>query len=98
MADFVNTTTTKTAVRDLAAPIQTSVLSRPSSRLSWIPTPGDAPVTRQQARPFPVLAKTRESYYGRIVYESDEAKIIGQTSVKAPTISMGFRCNFAIYE
>jgi hypothetical protein len=41
---------------------------------------------------LPAVAKTRESYSGRIVFENDEAKTVGQISVKAPT-SAAFNTN-----
>ena len=34
---------------------------------------------------MPALAKTRESYSGRIVFENDEVKTVGQINVKALT-------------
>jgi hypothetical protein len=85
MADFVNTATTKTAVRDLAAPIAdlASFIALIQNILDT--NPWGCTSYQAAGQTMPALAKTRESYSGRIVFENDEAKTVGQISVKAPT-------------
>ena len=92
MADFVNTATTKTAVRDLAAPI--ADLAYFIALIQGILDTNPWGCTSYQAagQTMPALAKTREAYSGRIVFENDEAKTVGQISVKAPT-SAAFNTN-----
>ena len=87
MADFVNTATTKTAVRDLATPI--ADLAAFTSLVDGIITnnPWGCTSYESAGETLPAITKTREYYSGRIVYENAEAKTIGQISVKAPTMA-----------
>ena len=85
MADFVNTTTTKTAVRDLAVPIADL-----STFITLVQTildtnPWGCTSYESGGQTLPAVAKTREYYSGRVIYENTEAKTVGQISVKAPT-------------
>jgi hypothetical protein len=92
MADFVNTVTTKTAARDLAVP-----MSDPASFIALIQciletNPWGCTSYQAAGQTMPALAKTRESYSGQIVFENDEAKTVGQISVKAPTDEAYHEC------
>jgi len=85
MADFVNTTTTKTAERVLSAPIAdlttfTTLVQEIITNNPWGCTSYES--AGQTLAP---VTKTKEYYSGRIVYEDALAKTIGQISVKAPT-------------
>ncbi|MFH0967801.1 MAG: hypothetical protein V1862_08985 [Methanobacteriota archaeon] len=85
MADFITSNTTKTAVRDLAEPIPdiTTFVTLVQSILDT--NPWGCTTYQSAGQTLPAIAKTRESYSGRIVYENAEAKTVGQISVKAPT-------------
>ena len=94
MGDFVNTGTTKSAVRDLASPIAdmnsfTTIIQNILTNNPWSCTPYESGGESQ-----PAIAKAREFYTGKVVYQNNEAKVIGQISVKAPT-SAGFTSNVA---
>jgi hypothetical protein len=85
MADFVNTTTTKTAVRDLTAPIAdiTAFVTLVQDILDT--NPWECTTYQSAGQSMPAVSKTREYYSGRIIYENGEAKTVGQVSVRAPT-------------
>ena len=85
MADFITATTTRTAVRDLAAPI--ADLSTFVTLVQEIldTNPWGCTSYPSAGQTLPGIAKSREYYSGRIVYENTEAKAVGQISVKAPT-------------
>ena len=85
MADFITSNTTKTAVRDLAAPIEdlTSFVTLVQTIIDT--NPWGCTSYQVSGQTLPAVAKTREYYSGRIVYENAEAKTVGQISVKAPT-------------
>jgi hypothetical protein len=92
LTNYGRLATTKTAVRDLAAPIAdlASFIALIQSILDT--NPWGCTSYQAVGQTLPALAKTRESYSGRIVYENDEAKTVGQISVKAPT-SAAFNTN-----
>jgi hypothetical protein len=94
MADFVQTSNTKTAVRDLAAPIAdvtafNTIVQGVITGNPWVCTAytyGDVPQD-------PVM-KNREAYTGYVVYEDVEAKSVGFVSARAKTIT-GFNASIA---
>ncbi len=94
MADFINTATTKTAVRDLATPIAN--LTTFSSLVQDIldNNPWGCTSYESAGQTLPAIVKTRESYTGRVVYEDAEAKTIGQISVRAPGVT-GFNTSIS---
>ena len=77
--------TTRTAVRVLTAPI--ADLTSFIGLIQGIVDTNPWGYTSYQAagQTLPALAKTRESYSGRMVSGNDEAKTVGQISVRAPT-------------
>ena len=87
MADFVQTSNTKTAVRELAAPIadatafstivQGVITNNPFGCTAY--TYGDVPQD-------PVM-KTREAYTAYVLYEDAEAKTIGTVTARAKTVA-----------
>jgi hypothetical protein len=92
MADFVNTATTKTAVRDLSVPIAdlasfTALVQEITENNPWGCTS-----YQSAGQTLPGVAISREYYSGRVIYENNEAKTIGQISIKAPTAA-GFTAN-----
>ena len=85
MADFITSTTTKTAVRDLAEPIPDLATFVTLVQTILDTNPWGCTSYQSGGQTLSAVAKTRESYSGRIVYENAEAKTVGQISVKAPT-------------
>jgi hypothetical protein len=85
MADFVNTTTTKTAVRDLSVPVAdiTAFITLVQDILDT--NPWECTSYQSAGQTMPAVSKTREYYSGRIIYEDGQAKTVGQISVRAPT-------------
>lgn len=85
MADFVNTATTKTAERSLAVPI--ADLATFTTLIQGIVTENPWGCTNYESggQTLPPVARSREYYSGRILYENTEVKNVGQISVKAPT-------------
>lgn len=87
MADFVMRTTTKTAVRELAAPIadvttfsgiiDTVISANPFGCTSF----EEGGVSQDP------VAKSRESYTARILYENEEARTIGQITARAGSVA-----------
>lgn len=87
MADFTQTATVKTAVRELAAPIDsmaafTSIIDDILTNNPWGCTSYE-----QAGVTLPGVSKASESYTGRVIYENNEAKTVGTISIKAPTPS-----------
>jgi hypothetical protein len=87
MADFVQKTTVKTAVRPLASPIadvstfntivQSVITDNPFGCVAYT----ESGVTHQP------VEKTKENYVAKIVYQNDDAKTIGSDSLKFNTIA-----------
>ena len=92
MADFVQTSNTKTAIRDLIVPIAdvttfNTLVAGVISGNPWLCTAytlGDVPQDPVQ--------KSKESYTARVVYEDEEAKAVGLITAKSKTIA-GFNAN-----
>jgi hypothetical protein len=85
MGDFVEKTVTKTAVRELASPIedvtsfnaivQNVITNNPFSCVPYMQTG----VNHQG------VEKTKEEYVARVVYENTNAKTLGEIVIHAPT-------------
>jgi hypothetical protein len=94
MADFVQNTNVKSAVRKLASPIadvaafnlivQSVITDNPFACVAYI-TAGTS---------HPPVEKTRESYTAKIVYEDTNAKSVGTASDRYNTIA-GFNAGIA---
>jgi len=85
MADFVQKSITKSAVRALTTPIaDAAALNTIVNNLITNNPLGCTPYEVGGVTMAPV-AKTRESYTARIVFEDNEAKTVGQISARAPT-------------
>jgi len=92
MADFVQTINTKTAVRELTAPIadvntfntvvQAVLDDNPFGCTSYI---------QNDVQQDPVM-KSREAYSARVVYQDDEASTVGYVTARAPSIA-GFNAS-----
>ena len=94
MADFVQSTTVKTAVRTLASPIADveTFNSIVSAVINTNPFGCAAYMTAGQTH-LPV-EKTKESYVAKIVYEDANVKTVGNQSAKFNTIA-GFTAGAA---
>jgi hypothetical protein len=94
MADFVQSTNVKSAVRKLASPIadvaafntivQSVIADNPFACVAYM-TAGVS---------HPPVEKTRESYVAKIVYEDAEAKSVGTASDRYNTVA-GFNAGVA---
>ena len=94
MADFMQNTNVKSAVRRLANPIadvasfdaiiQSVILNNPFGCVSYM----------SSGTNHPPVEKTRESYTARFVYQDTEAKKVGSTSESYGTIA-GFNAGIA---
>jgi hypothetical protein len=87
MGDFVQQTINKTAVRALTAPIVdiaafNTLVSGVVSGNPWSCTAYEVAGVAQDP-----VAKTREGYTARIVYEDAEAKTVGTLSTRAATVA-----------
>ncbi len=87
MADFVQKSVTKSAVRELASPIADAAAL--NTIINNLITNNPLGCTQYEVGgiTMPGIAKTREAYTARIAYENSEAKIVGQVTVRAPTVS-----------
>ena len=86
MADFVQKSVTKTAVRELTNPIaDAATLDSIVNNLIATNPLGCTPYEVGGITLDPV-AKTRESYSARIAYENDEARTVGTITARAPSV------------
>lgn len=85
MADFVQKTITKTAVRTLTTPIAnaTAFAAIPASVIST--NPFGCTSYEVGGVTFDPVTKTKESYGTRILYQDDDGKTTGTLSVRAPS-------------
>lgn len=89
MADFVSKSTVKSAERKLATPFATkaaflTVVNTILADNPWACTPYTS-----GGESLPAVSKSSEYYSGKIIYENNDAKVVGTVSVKAPS-SGGF--------
>lgn len=94
MADFVMRNNTKTAVRELAAPIA-DVTTFSGIIASVISTnPFGCTSYESGGETLDPVVTSRESYTVRILYENDEARTVGQITARADSVA-GFNANLA---
>ncbi len=88
MADFVQTTVNKTAVRNLAVPIAdvTSFNNLVQSVIADNPF-GCVDYTDGDGQTIAGVVRNREYYTARVVYLNDEGRTVGEVSVKSPTVA-----------
>ena len=87
MGDFVQKSITKTAVRELTAPIESitafnTIVAAILSGNPWGCTAYEIAGVAQSP-----VAKSREGYTARIEFEDNEAKIVGSVNARAPTVA-----------
>ena len=87
MANFVQGSVVKRAVRDLAAPIPD--VAAFTEIVDDVVTSNPFGCTAYQVgtENHAAVEKARESYTGRIIYENGEAETVGQVAVKCPTVA-----------
>jgi hypothetical protein len=85
MADFINTITSKSAVRELRNPIAS--LAAFDNIISAVVTtnPWNCVPYQFRGESQPGVGITREHYIGRVLYQDDMGKVIGTITVRAPT-------------
>jgi hypothetical protein len=94
MADFVQKTTVKTAVRELAHPVadvaafnaivESVITTNPFACVSYM-TAGTS---------HPAVEKTKENYVAKVIYQDGDAKTVGNDSAKFSTVA-GFTAGAA---
>jgi len=95
MADFVQTTVNKTAVRDLAVPIAsvTSFNNLIQSVIDDNPF-GCVGYTGADGQPVAAVVRNREHYTAKVNFLDGEGKRVGTVSIQSPTIA-AFEANAA---
>jgi hypothetical protein len=87
MADFVEQSTTKTAVRTLTAPI--ADLATFNTLVAGVVSgnPWSCTTYEVSGEVQPAVAVNRESYVAKVVYENEEAVTVGNANAKCPTVA-----------
>ncbi len=85
MADFVQMSVTKSAVRELTTPIAnaTAFAAIPAGVIST--NPFGCTSYEVGGVTIDPVTKTRENYGARILYQDDDAKTVGSLSLRAPS-------------
>ena len=87
MGDFIETSNTKTAVRELATPFA-NIASFDAVVADVLATnPFGCVDYVQGGVTYPGVVKNRESYTVRIAYEDGEANTVGSISARSPTVA-----------
>lgn len=87
MADFTTSTTTKTAIRPLSAPLA-DVTAFDNLVQGVIATnPFQCVTYNAKGVNHDPVERTRENYTARIVYMDTDANVIGMITIRAPTIA-----------
>ena len=94
MADFVEKSNTKTAVRMLAEPIADVNTLRGIVQTVLVTNPfGCTPYESGGVTQDPV-AKSREAYTARILFQDDDGRTVGQVTARAPSVA-GFNASIS---
>lgn len=85
MADFITTSTTKSAIRELRNPIATlaefdTIISAVITNNPWNCTP-----YQYNGESQPAVSVSKEQYTAKIQYQNSVGKVIGTITVQAPT-------------
>jgi len=87
MADFVEKSVTKTAVRALSSPIADAAALNTIVNTLIAANPLGCTAYEVGGVTMDPVAKTREAYSARIAYENSEARTVGVISARAPSAS-----------
>ncbi|MDO9325742.1 MAG: hypothetical protein Q7T80_12395, partial [Methanoregula sp.] len=94
MADFVQKTTVKTAVRVLANPVADVATFNTIVQSVLTGNPFACVAYMTAGTNHPGVEKTKESYVAKIVYQDSDAKVVGNDSARFSTIA-GFTAGAA---
>jgi len=94
MADFVEKTTVKTAVRVLANPVADVAAFNTIVESVLTGNPFACVAYRTAGASHPAVEKTKESYVAKILYQDSDAKVVGNDSARFSTIA-GFTAGAA---
>jgi hypothetical protein len=94
MADFVQKTTVKTAVRTLASPIADVAAFNTIVQSVITDNPFACVAYETAGVSHPPVEKTREAYVARVIYQDSDAKTVGNESGKYNSIA-GFNAGAA---
>ena len=87
MGDFVPQSTVKSAVRVLATPIADVTAFNTIVQSVLTTNPFGCTTYETSGEQMPAVAKSRESYTARVLYEDNEANLLGTVSARAGTIA-----------
>lgn len=87
MADFIEQTVTRTAVRNLAVPI--ADVSSFNTIVSEVIATNPFGCTGYDVGGIPqdAVIKSKEAYVAKVLYEDNEAKTVGNATAKCPTVA-----------
>jgi hypothetical protein len=87
MGDFVPQSNVKSAVRELATPIADVAAFNTIVQSVLTTNPFGCTAYETSGDQMPAVAKSRENYTARVLYEDDEANLVGTVSARASTIA-----------
>jgi hypothetical protein len=87
MGDFVQQSNVKSAVRVLATPIADVAGFNTIVQSVLTTNPFGCTAYETSGEQMPAVAKSRESYTARILYEDDEANLIGLVTARAGSVA-----------
>ncbi len=85
MADFVQKSVSKTAVREWIAPLTIANINALVSEITGAGNPFETSGYVQSGENLPGAAKSRESYTGMVVYENPDGRIVGTIALRTKT-------------
>ncbi|WAI02555.1 hypothetical protein OU421_02720 [Methanogenium organophilum] len=87
MADFIQTTNTKSAVRDLSVPIADITTFDVLVQDIIDTNPFGCTSYEEQGVTIDPVVRSQERYTAKVIYENLEADTIGEVSVRSPTVT-----------
>ena len=87
MGDFVPQSNVKSAVRELASPIADVTAFNTIVQAVLTTNPFGCTAYETSGEQFPAVAKSRENYTARILYEDLEANTVGYVTARAATVA-----------
>lgn len=87
MGNFVPQSNVKSAVREIATPIADVTAFNTIVQAVLTNNPFGCTAYETSDGQMPAVAKTRESYTARVLYEDNEANLIGNVTARAATVA-----------
>jgi hypothetical protein len=87
MADFITSTTTKSAIRILADPLENVTAFDNLVQGVIASNPFQCVTYNAKGVNHAPVERSREAYTARIIYQDNNAEIVGQVTIRAPTIA-----------